>query len=150
MPLPARGRRLMSEINVVPYIDVMLVLLIIFMVTAPLLTQGVKVELPSAAAQPLDADFLARHEPLILSIDAAGRYYLNIGDHAERPLSLVTLLARASAVLRRDPKTPVLVKADTKVPYGEVVRGMVLLQKAGADKVGFITEPVAFARRSGR
>jgi biopolymer transport protein TolR len=149
MPLPARGRRLMSEINVVPYIDVMLVLLIIFMVTAPLLTQGVKVELPSAAAQPLDADFLARHEPLILSIDAAGRCYLNIGDHADRPLSSATLLARASAVLRRDRRTPVLVKADTKVPYGEVVRAMVLLQKAGAAKVGFITEPEALARRPG-
>jgi biopolymer transport protein TolR len=149
MPLPARGRRLMSEINVVPYIDVMLVLLIIFMVTAPLLTQGVKVELPTAAAQPLDADFLARHEPLILSIDSSGRYFLNIGDHADRPLSAATLLARASAVLRRDQRTPVLVKADTKVPYGDVVRGMVLLQKAGAIKVGFITEPEALARRAG-
>src|SRR5690349_2674961 len=104
-----RGRKLMGEINVVPYIDVMLVLLIIFMITAPLLTQGIKVDLPKAGAEPLDSDLLKRHEPLVLSIDRRGQLYLNIGRNEERPLDEATVLARAAAVLRRDSQTPVLV-----------------------------------------
>src|ERR1700689_1777931 len=142
MPTPQRRRRLMGEINVVPYIDVMLVLLIIFMVTAPLLKEGVKVDLPDAGAQPLDAEFLAKHEPLILSIDARGWLYVNIGKNRDQPATDATVSARTAAVLRRDPLTPVLVKADTTVPYGTVVRAMVLLQHAGAAKVGFLTDPV--------
>jgi biopolymer transport protein TolR len=141
MAARARRRKLMGEINVVPYIDVMLVLLIIFMITAPLLKQGVKVDLPAAGAKPLDAEFLAKHEPLILTVDAAGRLYVNIGRGADRPLGEETVRARATAVLRRDPLTPVLVKADRTVPYGTVVRAMVLLQQAGAAKVGFLTDP---------
>jgi biopolymer transport protein TolR len=137
----ARRRRLMGEINVVPYIDVMLVLLIIFMITAPLLKEGVKVDLPAAGAQPLDPAFLARHEPLIVTVDARGRMYVNIGRGADQPLAESAVEARAAAVLRRDPATPVLVRADTTVPYGSVVRVMVLLQKAGAAKVGFLTDP---------
>jgi len=137
----ARRRRLMGEINVVPYIDVMLVLLIIFMITAPLLKEGVKVDLPAAGAQPLDAAFLARHEPLIVTIDARGRMYVNIGRGADQPIAEAVVEARTAALLRRDPATPVLVKADTTVPYGSVVRAMVLLQKAGATKVGFLTDP---------
>lgn len=136
-----RGRRLMAEINVVPYIDVMLVLLIIFMVTAPLLTQGIKVELPKAGAEPLPEDVLRDHDPLILSVDAQGGLYLNIGDDQESALDADTVVQRVSAVIRREPKTPVLVKADRSVPYGEVVAGMVLLQESGAEKVGFITDP---------
>jgi biopolymer transport protein TolR len=136
-----RSRKLMGEINVVPYIDVMLVLLIIFMITAPLLKEGVKVDLPQAGAQPLDAAFLARHEPLIVTIDSRGRYYVNIGRGSDLPIPEAAVEARAAAVLRRDPATPVLVKADTTVPYGAVVRAMVLLQKAGAAKLGFLTDP---------
>ena len=140
-----RGRKMMGEINVVPYIDVMLVLLIIFMVTAPMLSQGIKVDLPKAAAEPMPPDI----EPLVLSIDAEGGMYLNIGDpqasqSAERVLEVV------SAALRREPERPVLVKADRQVEYGRVVEGMALLQQAGAQKVGFATEsPAAAPRKTG-
>ncbi|MFZ1904590.1 MAG: protein TolR [Steroidobacteraceae bacterium] len=142
MAQTTRGRRLMGEINVVPYIDVMLVLLIIFLITAPLLTQGVKVDLPKAGAEPLDAELLKNSMPLVLSIDRQGRLYMNIGGgdpHAA--LDPQTVALRATAALRRDPELPVLVKADTAVAYGRVVQAMVLLQQAGARKVGFITEP---------
>ena len=145
-----RGKRLMAEINVVPYIDVMLVLLIIFMVTAPLLTQGIKVDLPKAGAEPLPEDMMRDHQPLILSVDPAGQFYLNIGGDEETPISTDTVLERVSAVLRREPQTPVLVKADRTVPYGSVVEGMVLLQQSGAEKVGFITDPVETDRRRNR
>jgi biopolymer transport protein TolR len=133
-----RGKRLMAEINVVPYIDVMLVLLIIFMITAPLLTQGIKVDLPKAGAEPMPSE---DQKPLILSVDKSGRFYLNIGQDEETPIEENSVVERVSAVLRREPKTPVLVKADQSVPYGRVVQGMVLLQQSGAEKVGFITDP---------
>jgi biopolymer transport protein TolR len=133
----------MGEINVVPYIDVMLVLLIIFMITAPLLTQGVQVELPDADAQPIDPDLLRDREPLVLSVDRDGRYYLNIGGDEDAPIEAAEVARRAGAVLGRDPATPVLVKADERVAYGSVVRGMVLLQQAGAKKIGFLTDPKA-------
>jgi len=132
----SRGRRLMGEINVVPYIDVMLVLLIIFMVTAPLLAQGVKVELPKAAAEPLDP---SQRDPLVLSIDQAGLLYLNVGGKPEQAIDVDTVAARATAALRRAPDRPVLVKGDERVAYGRVVEAMVMLQQAGASKVGFIT-----------
>ena len=133
-----RGRRLMGEINVVPYIDVMLVLLIIFMVTAPMLSQGIKVDLPKAAAEPLPPDL----EPLVLSIDANGAMYLNIVD-SQTPQDANRVLELVSAVLRREPERPVLVKADRAVQYGRVVEGMALLQQSGAQKVGFATESPA-------
>lgn len=145
-PNNRKGRRLVAEMNVVPYIDVMLVLLIIFMVTAPLLTQGIKVELPKAGAEPLPPE-MSEIQPLILSVDAAGRYYLNIGSNEQSAIAEDVVLQRVEAVLSREPKTPVLVKADQSVPYGQVVTGMVLLQQAGAEKVGFITDP-ATARRA--
>ncbi|MCK6371709.1 MAG: protein TolR [Gammaproteobacteria bacterium] len=134
-----RKRRLMGEINVVPYIDVMLVLLIIFMVTAPLLTQGIEVELPKAAAEPLEAG--KEDEPLVLSVDAAGQFYLNIGDDEDAPIDAERVVSLAAVVLRQKPATPVLVKADQRVPYGRVVEAMVLLQEAGAEKIGFLTDP---------
>jgi biopolymer transport protein TolR len=140
MPMNRR-RRLLAEINVVPYIDVMLVLLVIFMITAPLLKEGVKVDLPTAAAQPFDPSFLVKHEPLVLTIDRAGRLYLNFGPDQDKPAAEATVTSRTGALLRRDPLTPVLVRADTSVPYGTVVRAMVLLQQAGAAKVGFLTDP---------
>ncbi|MDE2306630.1 MAG: protein TolR [Gammaproteobacteria bacterium] len=150
MAARVRRRKMMGEINVVPYIDVMLVLLIIFMITAPLMKQGVKVNLPAAGAKPLDPQFLARHEPLILTVDAGGRMYVNIGRGADRPLDEQTVQARTAAVLRRDPETPVLVQADRTVPYGRVMRAMVLLQAAGASKVGFLTDPLRARPRGGR
>ena len=134
------GRRLMGEINVVPYIDVMLVLLIIFMVTAPLLTQGIEVDLPKADAEGLDNEAFET-EPLVLSIDRDGSLYLNVGDNEDAPIDAATALARASAVLNRAPETSVLVRADTAVPHGQVVLGMVLLQRAGAEQVGIVTDP---------
>jgi biopolymer transport protein TolR len=129
----------MGEINVVPYIDVMLVLLIIFMITAPLLTQGVKVDLPKAAAEPIEPQ---RLQPLVLSVDRQGRWYLNLGGSPQSALDEGTAAARAAAALRREPQTQVLVKADNAVAYGRVVQAMVMLQHAGARKIGFITDPL--------
>jgi len=128
----------MGEINVVPYIDVMLVMLVIFMITAPLLNQGVDVDLPQADAEPMDDQ---QQEPLVLSVDAEGRYFLNVGGDPEAAIDGDTLVSRASAVLRQRPKTPVLVRGDAKVDYGRVVAAMALLQQAGAPKVGLVTEP---------
>ena len=145
MPAPGkRGRRLMGEINVVPYIDVMLVLLIIFMVTAPLLTQGVQVHLPKAGATPLPDP---KREPIVVSLDRAGRLYVNLGDDKGRPVDEATLAARVRTVLGRDRETPVLLKADEGLAYGRVIRAMVLLQQAGAARVGFITDPLPAAPR---
>ncbi|HYM42261.1 MAG TPA: protein TolR [Steroidobacteraceae bacterium] len=146
MAQTSRGRRLMGEINVVPYIDVMLVLLIIFMITAPLLTQGVKVALPRAGAEPLQAQQL---KPLVLSIDRQGRLYLNIGGDPRAALDVQTVSARASAALRANPERAVLVKADTAIAYGRVVEAMVVLQKAGAHQVGLVTEPLPEPARRG-
>jgi biopolymer transport protein TolR len=143
----AKKRRLMSEINVVPYIDVMLVLLIIFMITAPLLTQGINVDLPKATANPIENQ---KDEPLVLSIDRDGRFYLNIGDNTDAPLEDSVVLERVSAVLRRNADTPVLVKGDQSVPYGRVVVGAALLQQAGAGKIGFLTDPKGLEDNRGR
>ncbi|HSN70202.1 MAG TPA: ExbD/TolR family protein [Steroidobacteraceae bacterium] len=136
-----RKRRLMGEINVVPYIDVMLVLLIIFMITAPLLTQGIKVDLPDAGAEPLppDPDQLT---PLILNVDAEGRLYLNVGSDPESPIDIETARERIAAVLRREPRTPVMVGADRVARFEQVVDAMVLLQQTGASKVGVLTDPL--------
>jgi biopolymer transport protein TolR len=140
MPAVTRGkRRLMGEINVVPYIDVMLVLLIIFMITAPLLTQGIKVNLPKAGAEPLVVQ--RNQPPLVLSIDARGRLYLNVGANPRQPIDDQTALIRATVALRRAPGRPVLVNGDQAVSYGRVVQAMVLLQQAGATSVGFETQP---------
>jgi len=130
-------RKLMGEINVVPYIDVMLVLLIVFMITAPLLTQGIKVDLPKAAAEALAQQ---SEPPMVLSIDSQGRLYLNIGANPRQPIDDQTVLIRATAALRRAPARAVLVNGDQAVSYGRVVQAMVILQQAGARKVGFQTE----------
>jgi len=140
-------RRLLSEINVVPYIDVMLVLLIIFMITAPLLTQGINVELPKASAQPVAAD---NNEPLVLSIDKEGKFYLNIGDNTETAIDDAAVVERASAVIRRNPQIQVLVKADQAVPYGRVVVGVSLLQQSGAQRYGLLTDPSGVADKQRR
>ncbi|VAW83247.1 Tol biopolymer transport system, TolR protein [hydrothermal vent metagenome] len=131
-------RKPMAEINVVPYIDVMLVLLIIFMITAPLLTQGIKVSLPQASSEPIEAEQL---EPLVLTVDAKGLFYLDVGENKDEPVDNSTLLERVSAVLRNKPDTPVYVRGDHHVDYGTVVNAMSLLQSAGAPSVGLLTEP---------
>jgi len=142
-----RARKTINQINVVPYIDVMLVLLIIFMITAPLLTQGIKVELPKAKAEPINARAVNNLEPLVLSVDAQGRFYLNVGASPQMPIDDATALARATAALRRAPQRVVLVKGDKAVPYGRVVAAMVMLQQAGAAKLGFLTEPPPAPKR---
>ncbi len=127
-----RRRALMSEINVVPYIDVTLVLLVIFMITAPLLTQGVQVDLPQASAQPVDVQ---DRETLVVTVDRNGRYYLD-----DRRISPDELRRKVAAILRVRPKTPVMIRGDRNVNYGQVVKAMALLQSAGAPSVGLITE----------
>lgn len=134
---PKRSR-VVAEINVVPYIDVMLVLLIIFMVTAPLVTQGVKVDLPQASAQPLPEDSAP---PLIASIDKQGRYYLSVGDSGESPLDASQMRSLVQAQLALDAKAQFIVKGDGEVAYKRVVDLMVLLQDAGVPSLGLMTEP---------
>jgi len=131
-------KRPMSEINVVPYIDVMLVLLIIFMVTAPLLSQGVKVDLPQAPSSPLPP---SEKEPVIVNVDKDGNYFINYGEDQDKPVAADVLLNRVSALLKYQPGIPVLVGGDTNVAYGHVVRVMTLLQQAGVPSVGMITDP---------
>jgi biopolymer transport protein TolR len=145
-PQKGKGRRLMGEINVVPYIDVMLVLLIIFMITAPLMTQGVKVELPRAAAQPLDHQ---NENPLVLSVDREGRMFLNRGSAQEKsqPLDEDAVVSRTRQEITGNADLQVLVKADTAVAYGRVVEAMVMLQHAGVKKIGFITDPAGPKRQ---
>jgi len=133
-----RKHRPMADINVVPYIDVMLVLLVIFMVTAPLLMQGVKVELPEAQSDPVDEQ---DPEPLIVSINEQGELFLNLGADQQQVLSLATVRERVAAVMRRNPRKPVMVWGDKRVAYGEVVVLMSALQEAGAPNVGLVTEP---------
>ena len=135
-------RRLVNEINVVPYIDVMLVLLVIFMITAPLLTQGIRVDLPRLAAEPLPQEMIRDNRPLVVTVDAQGRMYLNIGEDPEEALDSPVVVARAAAVLQRKPETPVLVRASEQLPYGDVVTVMALLQRAGAPRVGLVTRPL--------
>lgn len=131
-------RKPMSEINVVPYIDVMLVLLVIFMITAPMLTQGVKVDLPQTTSEPIDMDKDA--EPVIVSIDAGGAYFLDAGEASDRPLSLDIVEAQVQKILSQRPQADVLVRGDHNVSYGTVVTLMARLQSVGAQSVGLITE----------
>lgn len=139
MQYTRRKRKPVAEINVVPYIDVMLVLLIIFMVTAPLVTQGVKVDLPQAAAEPLEDD---SKPPMIASINAKGEYFLSTGgENTEEPMTPTDLAVVVAAQLQIDPLTPVIVKADRAIAYNYVIDLMVLLQRAGAPSVGLMTEP---------
>ena len=132
-----KKRAPIAEINVVPYIDVMLVLLVIFMITAPLLAQGVKVDLPQASSKPIDRK---DQEPLVVTLDAEGSYYVNYGEKQEDPVAPNVLAARVSALLRHRPGIQVLVRGDRSVPYGQVVTLMTILQKAGAPSVGLMTE----------
>ncbi len=138
----ARKRKPMSEINVVPYIDVMLVLLVIFMATAPLLTQGVKVDLPNAPSEPVTE---TEDDPLVVSMRADGAIFVNLGlqnaDDEGTRVTVYSLEDQTGKILRERPDVPVFVKADEKLDYGDVVRVMTVLQKAGAESVGLITDP---------
>ena len=133
-----RKRRAVSEINVVPYIDVMLVLLIIFMVTAPLLKQGVDVDLPTAPANPLDAE---SPEPIVISVDKSGLMFLNIADEPEARIEAEALVEQVKSALAAEPKRPVMVRGDANGPYQNVVATLVLLQQADVGSVGLVTEP---------
>lgn len=129
----------MAEINVVPYIDVMLVLLVIFIVTAPLLSQGVHVELPRTASEPIVPE--DGREPIVLTVDAKGRYYMNYGENQEAPVAPRELLRNAKALLKYSPDTRFYVKADRDTRYEEVVRLLALLRDADIKGVGLMTKP---------
>ena len=129
-------KKRMSEINVVPYIDVMLVLLIIFMVTAPLLTQGVKVELPQTVSKPIEQN---EQEPIIISVDKEGNYFLNLGEDTNSPVTTEVLVTRIKAVLRHRQDNTVYVKGDANTNYGKVVTLMALLNQSGVEHVGLVT-----------
>ena len=131
-------RRKVAEINVVPYIDVMLVLLIIFMITAPLITQGVKVDLPQSESEPLDKN---TKPPLVATVDAQGRYYITIGANDKEPLSAEEVATLVKAHLLANPDTPVVVNGDRAVSYNAVIQLMVLLKDvAGVPSVGLMTD----------
>lgn len=139
--LKRRTKKQLSEINVVPYIDVMLVLLIIFMVTAPLLSQGIKVDLPQAKSEPIATKL---PEPIIVSIDARGNYYLNTAANPKQPLSPQELAEQIKPqlqpLLQKNTPRQVLVKGDKNVDYGKVVAAMSILQQAGAPTIGLMTQ----------
>ena len=132
-------RKPVCEINVVPYIDVMLVLLVIFMITAPLITAGVKVDLPQVDAEPILAD---AEPPLIASIDASGNYYLSVGDTSDEALELHELIELVIAHRQLNPQAQIMINGDRNVVYNKVVQLMNLLQtQAGIESVGLMTEP---------
>ncbi len=138
MAYQRKRRRLMGEINVVPYIDVTLVLLVIFMITAPMLTQGVKVELPRTEAEPASQ---SESRSLVVEVDAEGQYFLTQTAGQRQAVDEEMLLARTAAILRLEPKTSVYVGGDRTVAYDHVLRAMALLQRAGAPSVGLLTDP---------
>ena len=133
-----KGHRLMSQINVVPYIDVMLVLLIIFMVTAPLLNLGVDIQLPQSKAKSVQND----KEPAVVSVDKDGKLYLTLGTSQRELIEPSALVAKASAFVRQNPDVPFLIAGDQRVDYGRIYQAMVLLQQAGVAKVGLMSQPV--------
>ncbi|MDP6968344.1 MAG: protein TolR [Gammaproteobacteria bacterium] len=130
--------KLNAEINVVPYIDVMMVLLVIFMVTAPMLTQGVNVDLPQAKSDPVETDEL--NQPLIVSVTKAGDYFLDLGENNRQPVTLQRIGAQVEKILTRAPDTQVLIRGDRSIDYGSIVQLMTVLQKAGAGSVGLVSE----------
>ncbi|NCT67509.1 MAG: protein TolR [Rhodanobacteraceae bacterium] len=133
-----KRRKLKAEINVVPYIDVMLVLLIIFMVTAPLLNLGVDIQLPQSAAKSIQND----KEPVVVSVDQEGKLFLTLGTTQREPIEADLLVRKVAAFVRENPNVPVLVAGDQRADYGKVYQAMVLLQSAGVPKVGLMSQPV--------
>ena len=131
-------RKPISDINVVPYIDVMLVLLVVFMITAPMMTAGVKVDLPEADAKPIQVP--KDNQFVIVSVDAKGQYYLSVGGDNRKPKSMQDVASLVAKIKRASPATPVLMEGDQSVAYGKVVQMMAALQKAGVNDVGLVTE----------
>ena len=132
-----KRRQLKAEINVVPYIDVMLVLLIIFMVTAPLLRMGVDIKLPQAAAKSLQQD----KQPVLVSLDKNGQLYLTLGAAKREPIDADALRTKVTAFVKENPQVPVLFGGDADDDYGHVMLAMVLLQQAGVPNIGLMTQP---------
>ena len=136
-PFQRKRRHLLAEMNVVPYIDVMLVLLVIFMVTAPMLTQGLKVELPDIATDSINVD---SEDPIIISIKPDGSYWLKQGSKADKKMALADLTQSLLAIQQAQPQLQILLNGDKNVPYGDVVKLMASLQQANILKVGLLTE----------
>jgi len=132
-------KKQMAEINVVPYIDVMLVLLVIFMVTAPLLTEGYRVQLPEASAKPVKK---SNQPPVIVSVDRKGRLYVNLGKKPKKSIKAKTLIARVTAKRKKYPGIPILIEGDVKADYGKVINAMSILNDAGIENFSLITKPV--------
>lgn len=133
-----RKRKAIAEINVVPYIDVMLVLLIIFMITAPLLQLGVEIELPQSQAEPMDET----SEPVVVNVVENGDFYLAAGGDDAELIDGETLKIKVQAFIERNPDVSVLIGGDQRVPYGRVYDAMVILQSAGATNVGLMSDPL--------
>jgi len=131
-------RKPVSEINVVPYIDVMLVLLIIFMITTPIIQQGVEIDLPQGDANSVETEDIP---PLVVTVDANGRYFLDISDNASQAIDTENMQLHVAAVLRNKPQTPVMIRGDKNVAYGTVINAMVALQAAGVPSIGLMTDP---------
>jgi len=138
-----KRRKLMSSINVVPYIDVMLVLLIIFMVTAPLLNLGVDIHLPQSAAKSVQDP----KEPVLVSVDKEGNFFLTLGTAQREPIDPDNLVRKVAAFVRANPQVSVMIGGDERVDYGKIYQAMVLLQQAGVPKVGLMSQPVQETKR---
>ena len=133
-----KKRKLVSDINVVPYIDVMLVLLVVFMVSAPLMVQGILLNLPEASNEPLPRE---QQDPLIISVDSKGQFYLEIQSSQNEPLALLQLSEKISSILKINPSLQVVVRGDGQVEYQRIISLMSELQNTGVDNVGLITSP---------
>jgi biopolymer transport protein TolR len=133
-----RRRKPMAEINVVPYIDVTLVLLIIFMITTPMLQTGVQVELPQANSAPVEQK--EDTPPIVISIKAPSDYYIKINSEDDELIQPEEINARVVAILTNKPATSVLINADSSVAYGTVVTVMAALKNAGVPNVGLMTK----------
>jgi biopolymer transport protein TolR len=138
MDMYRESKKPMAEINVVPYIDVMLVLLVIFMITAPLITQGINVELPAANS---DAINLQKQEPVIITVQKDGRYFMDVGGHEENAASIEQVESILGKIMRNKPQTPVLVSGDKEVKYEAVINLMASLQRSGVINLALLTEP---------
>ena len=132
-----RKRKLKAEINVVPYIDVMLVLLIIFMVTAPLLNLGVDIDLPQSNAKSIQE----KKDPVIVSVDASGNYFLTVKSGSNEAVTAETLAAKVRGIVSQNPDVAVFVAGDAKANYQKVMDALVLLQSANVKKVGLMSQP---------
>lgn len=137
-----RSRRQVAEINVVPYIDVMLVLLVIFMITAPLLRTAIEIDLPDADVEATSASSnQSSEEPVVLTVNREGLWYLNVAEDPDKPIERASAQSTVSAIVRISPDRRVVVAGDTNAEYGQIMEGMVMLKRAGATAIDLITEP---------